>query len=232
MFVFQIEVTQSNVKNFRSSTALASSLPYPNDRKFQIQETHSSIDVVLDDLSQVSADALVCITTSENILNFVLAHAGKDIYDQYRQSYNSRQVLILNGGKTKVQKIIFIEWKNSTSKMSYTEIQESLATLVHFCLDTAQERNIKSIVFPCIGIDAMIWDSSLVPKAMIDAASERLHKYKMNVIYAICKKPQDKYPETDPCYQYASIDECIQVKLGEEYSCSNAKTTFRLTTLD
>ncbi|CAF1158861.1 unnamed protein product, partial [Didymodactylos carnosus] len=126
----QIEVTQSNVKNFRSSTALASSLPYPNDRKFQIQETHSSIDVVLDDLSQVS----------------------------------------------------------------------SLATLVHFCLDTAQERNIKSIVFPCIGIDAMIWDSSLVPKAMIDAASERLHKYKMNVIYAICKKPQDKYPETDPCY--------------------------------
>ncbi|CAF1183219.1 unnamed protein product, partial [Didymodactylos carnosus] len=197
----QIEVTQSNVKNPQSSTASATCLLYPNDGKFHIQKTHSSIDVILNDISQVSADALVCITTSENILKSVLAQAGKDISDQYHQSYKSDQVLILNGGKTKAQKIIFIDWKKTTSKMSDTEIQESLATVVQFCLDTARERDIKSIVFPPIGTGSIGCDSFLVAEAMIGAASERLHKYEMNVIYAIYTKPQDKYPENDPCYQ-------------------------------
>ena len=54
---------------------------------------------------------MVCVSTSITLLNSVLSRAGSSIASQYKQKSRSQNEILLDGGSTLAQKILFVPWQ-------------------------------------------------------------------------------------------------------------------------
>jgi hypothetical protein len=60
---------------------------------------------------------MICVSTSNNLRDSILRRAGPTIEAQYKDLYNSKDALLLDGGLTAARKILFVPWQ--------TEIEET-----------------------------------------------------------------------------------------------------------
>jgi hypothetical protein len=133
--------------------------------KFHITTTGSSINVISGDISEIpviefssffkkniilhkKVDMMICISTSNNLRDSILDRAGPEIESQYKQSAKSDDALLLNGGSTRAQKILFVPWQTEIQETETTKTQKSLSELVKWCIEQAKQRDLKSISFP------------------------------------------------------------------------------------
>jgi hypothetical protein len=91
---------------------------------------------------------MICISTSNNLRDSVIRCAGAEIESQYKASVQPDKALILDGGKTKAKKILFVPWQTEIEETETTEIQKSLSELVKWCIEQAKQKDLKSISFP------------------------------------------------------------------------------------
>ncbi|CAF1139371.1 unnamed protein product [Adineta steineri] len=186
-----------------SGTERNNSQQISSDGKFYISKTNSSIDVICGDISEIPVDLMICISTSNNLCSNVLRRAGSDVQSKYKESYKPPDAVLLNGGLTKAQKILFMPWETDIQQEETREIQKSLSDLVKWCINKAHSRNMKSISFPPIGTGQLGLDPAFVSEAMISAASECLHQYQIDVTFVIYSS--NGMNEDDECYQVFRI---------------------------
>ena len=64
---------------------------------------------------------MICISTSNNLRDSVLHRAGSKVQSLYRERSNGSDALVLDGGLTASEKILFVPWE--------TDIQGKLLIL-------------------------------------------------------------------------------------------------------
>ncbi|CAF4131196.1 unnamed protein product [Rotaria sp. Silwood2] len=186
-----MSAASSNIISPKTSLEQHQSFSLSSDGKLRIQSTNSSISVILDDITEVPIDMMVCVTTSITLLKNILYRAGSSIKSQYRERSYKTGDIILDGGLTKAQRILFVAWTEEVETSNIAQAQQSLANLVKRCIDHAVRQNMKSISFPSIGTGKIGLDPYKVCETMVMAACEPLHKCKMDVLFVI-------YPSTKP----------------------------------
>jgi hypothetical protein len=80
---------------------------------------------------------MVCVSTSYTLLESVLSRAGSTIASQYRQESRSKNAVLLSGGLTPAQKILFIPWKLevlSSDKKKAQQVNNSIKNPIRFYL--------------------------------------------------------------------------------------------------
>ncbi|CAF0967945.1 unnamed protein product [Rotaria sordida] len=188
------------------------------DGKFHISSTGSSIDVISGDISQIPVDMMICVSTSNNLRDSVIRRAGHQIESQYKQRYHPTDALLLDGGLTAAKKILFVPWKTDIESRETIQTEKSLSDLVKWCIQQGYQRKMKSISFPPIGTGQLGLDPAFVCEAMINAASDCLHQYKIDVIFVIYPSTQinnNHQNDDDECYQVFRIyldSLCEQIK--------------------
>lgn len=70
------------------------------------------------------ADMMVCISTSNTLRENVLRHAGAKTTAEFKKNYNPQEVLVLDGGSTAAQKIMFVPWQTEIEETDVTRIQK------------------------------------------------------------------------------------------------------------
>ncbi|CAF0723972.1 unnamed protein product [Adineta steineri] len=161
--------------------------------KFHVTETHSSIDVVYGNIAHTQVDMMVCVTTSATLLSSVIAQAGSKVKSEYEERAKWDSTMLLDGGNTSARKIFFISWELEVRSANIMQAQLSLSGLVKRCIDEACRLNMKSISFPLIGTGEIGLSTAKVCEAMVGAASERLHRCTLDVIFVIYSSGENKY---------------------------------------
>lgn len=72
---------------------------------------------------------MICISTSNNLCKNVLHCAGSEIQTDYKERHQEGDALLLKGGSTKAQKILFVPWETDIQQTETEEIQKVLFTL-------------------------------------------------------------------------------------------------------
>ena len=67
---------------------------------------------------------MICISTSQNLLDSVLHRAGQTVTHQYRTRSKPSDALLLEGGATKARKILFVPWKSDFDATDQSTIQK------------------------------------------------------------------------------------------------------------
>jgi hypothetical protein len=67
---------------------------------------------------------MVCVSTSATLLDSVLLRAGPSITSQFKQQSYSIHPIILSGGFTSAQKILFIPWKLVVESPNALQVQK------------------------------------------------------------------------------------------------------------
>ncbi|CAF3313561.1 unnamed protein product [Rotaria socialis] len=194
----------STKNNASSSIEKSDSQQFSSDGKFHISATDSSMSVISGDISQIPVDMMICVSTSNNLRDSILRRAGIQIESQYKERYRPTDALLLDGGSTAARKILFVPWQTEVEQTETTKTQKSLSDLIKWCIEQAHQRKMKSISFPPIGTGQLGLDPAFVCEAMISAASERLHQYKMDVLFVI-------YSSTGLNSHHDNDDECYQI---------------------
>jgi hypothetical protein len=67
---------------------------------------------------------MICISTSNNLRDSVLRRAGPKIESEYKERYRSNDALLLNGGLTKANKILFVPWQTDIEETEETATKQ------------------------------------------------------------------------------------------------------------
>ncbi|CAF4554552.1 unnamed protein product, partial [Rotaria sp. Silwood1] len=192
-----------------------------SDGKLYIQGTNSSISVISADITQVPVDMMVCVHTSLTLLNSVLSQAGSSIASAYRHMQHSTQDIILEGGKTKAQKILFAGWKIEVQGLDTSKVQKSLSNFVKRCIDCAVQQNMRSISFPSVGTGNIGLNPHQVCESMMTAASERLRTCKMDVLFVIYPSTQSNHDRYSYSIFRAYLDNLCQQNGSKNFDTSS-----------
>ncbi|CAF0976457.1 unnamed protein product [Rotaria sp. Silwood1] len=193
-----------------------------SDGKLYIQGTNSSISVISADITQVPVDMMVCVHTSLTLLDSVLSQAGSSIASAYSHIQHSTQDIILEGGKTKAQKILFAGWKIEVQGLDTSKVQKSLSNFVKRCIDCAVQQNMRSISFPSVGTGNIGLNPHQVCESMMTAASERLRTCKMDVLFVIYPSTQSNHDRYSYSIFRAYLDNLCQQNGSKNFDTSSA----------
>jgi hypothetical protein len=70
---------------------------------------------------------MICISTSNNLCENVLRRAGPSIESEYKARSPLKDALLLDGGLTAAQKILFVPWQTEIEETETTKTEK-----VHF----------------------------------------------------------------------------------------------------
>lgn len=111
---------------------------------------------------------MVCVTTSATLVSSVLQKAGQSVMSEFGRRRSKSKPVLLNGGHTSAQKILFIPWEFEVGRADSTKAQkvrhvilvkinrmlfflfQSLSNLVKQCIDDAHKLKMTSIAFPSV----------------------------------------------------------------------------------
>jgi hypothetical protein len=76
---------------------------------------------------------MICISTSNNLRESVLRHAGPATESQFKDRYRPTDALLLDGGLTAARKILFVPWhteieiteSNKTQKVCFVYLSSN-----------------------------------------------------------------------------------------------------------
>jgi hypothetical protein len=67
---------------------------------------------------------MICISTSNNLRDSVLRRAGSTTETYYKERHRPEDALLLDGGLTKAQKILFVPWQTEVEETETTTTQK------------------------------------------------------------------------------------------------------------
>ncbi len=77
---------------------------------------------------------MICISTSNNLCDSVLRRAGPKIQSDFKERYQAGDALLLDGGSTAAQKILFVPWKTEIEEAETTKTQKVYFLLFYYFL--------------------------------------------------------------------------------------------------
>ena len=169
----QIALTHAcHIEMQRMSTSHTCPIPVAtlNAKDSALTPTAMSVDIRIGDLAEQSVDMVVICSTSQHLLNDILAKAGNAVTNKFNNEMQKREgqdyAFHTTGGDLLCRQLLFLPWL--AEKLDDQAARRSIHTFFSTAIQYAIEHRQTSLAFPALGCGKLEYDPNMIAEVILD----------------------------------------------------------------
>jgi hypothetical protein len=153
-----------------------------------------AVDIRVGDLATQSVDMVVVCSTSQHLLEDILAKAGPEVKDDVEKAIRNQRITPAGyetaGGQLLCQSLFFLPW--ATEKLDDANLVRTIHAFFTTAIEYAVKKGKTSIAFPALGCGALQYNPKAIAEVIL-GETQRYANYNLKILIVLLEDKREAY---------------------------------------